>query len=994
MTGRAALTVGSRAAVLAVLLLSTPFVVAALGQDAYGIWVVVVAIAGLYGVVDGGFAPALGRLVAAALTRGDRAAVRELTTVAFAANMVIGVVLGAAAWLLAPGFADLLGPPADQRSETELAIRLAVVTGVAVNAAGVLDGALIGMGRIDLLAAVRIVYAALLGIGIAVVLAFGGGVAELAGAQLAAWAVAIAVATVAARWAFGAPLLALGALAPGRLGELLRYGLPAQASRISLIGALQYERLMVAALVGAGAAAGYGLASLLVGGLRALMGQATLPLLPALTALAVRGERERLTREFARDGRRLAVLFAAAFGGLAAVAPLAVAAWVGPGFEEAVGYTWILCAGFAVSALATTGYALAQAVGRPAIEARSAGVATFVYVGAVAVLVAWLGAAGAAIGTTAGLVAGGAYCFAALARTGTAPRATLLAGVAPLVTAGLLATPFAAAAELAVGGDGIGRAAAAGLAIAFAAAYLLVLAGALAATGQLGGPEDRRAHVRRLVAGARALAVALAPWGRRAAMVALALALLAATPVLIASVSIWPALTVVAVATAAVAVLAWRAPGYAFVATLLLFGFEGTLKLRVAAEGVPFGEPELLVALALDLCLALSVAGVLAADRLRTVRRIWRAAGRIERAGLALLAFWIVLALGQLALSPSLGPAVQGLRLSQLYVVALPAAAVLFCASRERVRPLTTALFGAFGLVAGYAAARVVTGPTTEERVFALAQDSVTEVSTAFRAVGSFSGTVGLESYLVPVVGCCLVLALLDRRRRWVAGIPVAGGVALVASYGRAPLIAVVAVGIAAMALLLLGGGRVSGMRRYAVAAAVAVGVMGIGAGAVVAGSANEKAAERAQGLVDPLGDESMRMRFESWGNDFEAIARRPLGQGLGVVGDASGDSRASKRETDNAYLKVLVEQGIAGGLAFALGLALLAVALARRLLGMGERGALGLAALLGAGGFLVLATTGEFFEQPGKVVVWALLGIALGQAFQPREEGGGARVA
>ncbi len=114
MTGRAALTVGSRAAVLAVLLLSTPFVVAALGQDAYGIWVVVVAIAGLYGVVDGGFAPALGRLVAAALARDDRPAARELTTVAFAANLAVGLVLGAIAWQLAPGFADLLGAPAGQ----------------------------------------------------------------------------------------------------------------------------------------------------------------------------------------------------------------------------------------------------------------------------------------------------------------------------------------------------------------------------------------------------------------------------------------------------------------------------------------------------------------------------------------------------------------------------------------------------------------------------------------------------------------------------------------------------------------------------------------------------------------------------------------------------------------------------------------------------------------------------------------------------------------
>lgn len=980
MTGRAALTVCSRAAVLLVLLISTPFIVAALGPDAYGIWVVVVAIAGLYGVVDGGFAPALGRLVADALARDDRTAVRELTTTALAFNLLLGVGLGAAAWLLVPSFVELLGPPAREWPAAELAIRLAIVTGVAVNAAGVLDGALIGLERIDLLALVRIAYAALLAAGIAAALALDGGVADLAAAQTAAWAAAIAIAALAARAAFGEPLIAPRSLAPARIGELLRFGLPPQASRISSIGALQYERLVVAVLVGAGAAAGYGLASLLVGGLRALTGQAALPLLPALTRIAARGDRERLDGEFQRSSRKLAFAFAAAFGTLAVVAPLALHAWVGPGFEDAVGYTWILCAGFAVSALATTGYALAQAAGRPAIEAGAAGVSTLVYLVAVVALVTWLGAAGAAIGTAAGLVAGGVYCFVALARARIARCAVLLRLAAPLATGALVAVPFALASAWLVDHVASGRAAAAGLALSLAVAYAPVLGAALAATGQL----DARAW----------RAAILAPVQlRRAATVAGWAALLAVAPALFVGVAIWPALTLVTVLAAAVAVLAVRAPAYAFVLTLLLFGFEGTLKLRIAAEGVPFADPELLAAALIDICLVISAVGVLAVDRLRSPRRIWRAAGRLERAGLGLLTVWLVSSLPQLALSSSLASGLQGLRLTQLYVVALPVAAVLFCRSRERLRPLLTALLGVFGLVAGYAGLRVAIGPSTEERVFALAQNSVTEVSTAFRAVGSFSGTVGLESYLVPVVGFCLVLSLLAPERRYAAAIATAGGVALVGSYGRAPLVAVAAVALGAIALLLCVD-RLTGVRRAAIASAVAVGVLGIGAGAVVAGAANEKASERAQGLIDPLGDRSMQMRLESWGSDLEEVGRHPLGQGLGVVGDASGDSRATKRETDNAFLKVLVEQGVPGGLAFLLGLVVLWTGLVRRLVGMGEDGTLGIAALLGAAGFLVLATTGEFFEQPGKVVAWTMLGIALGQAFQPRGGGGDPRVA
>ncbi|NLT06937.1 MAG: hypothetical protein GXY03_11600 [Solirubrobacterales bacterium] len=963
MTGRSLLAVGSRGAVLAVLLVATPFLVDTLGADGYGIWVVAVAVAGLYGVVDGGFAPAVGRLLAFALARGDRRAARELASTALAASLALGMAVGAAAWLAAPAFAALLDGGGEP--ETVTALRLAVVTGVAVNAAGVLEGALIGLDRIGLLAAVRLTYAALLGAGITAVLAGGGGVAALAGAQLAAWLATLAVALAAATAAFDGPLLRVDAVRRGRLGELLRFGLPPQASRLSLIGALQYERLVVAALVGAAAAAGYGAASLLVGGLRTLMGQAAVPLLPTLTRLAATAGPAAAAAEFARSGRRLALLVAGAFGALAVAAPLVIPAWVGPEVEGAVGLAWILCAGFAASALATAGYALAQAGGRPGIEAAAAGVAAAVYVPAVAVLVAVLGTTGAAIGTAAGLGAGCAWCLVAVVRARLAPSRAVAGLLAAPLGAAALAAPLAlAAAAMAETAPTRGLAAALGLGLAVAYAALFA---------------------------AGAWAAGRGAWRSRAARGACWAALAVAAPALVATVALWPALAVLAVLAAAVAALAWRAPAYALVAALALFGFEGTAKIAIAASGPPLGlEPEAVAAALLDLCLLVAVAGVLGRDRLRTPRRIWVAAGRLERAGIALLAVWLGLSGLHLALSPALGAGLGGLRLTQLYVVVLPAAAVAFCAPRERVRPLVTALLAAFGAVAGYAALRVALGPSGAERTFALAQDSVTEVSTAFRAVGSFSGTVGMESYLVPAAAFCLVLGLLTPARRWALAAAAAAGVALVASYGRAPLVAVVAVAVAAL-VLLVADGRLARTRRLALGAALAAGVLGIGAGAVVAAGANDKAGERARGLVDPLGDESMRMRLTAWGDDLEAVAAEPLGAGLGVVGHASGDTREAKRETDNAFLKVLVEQGPAGALAFAGGLLLLWAGLARRLVRAGpEPSALGLAALLAVAGFAVLALTGEFFEQPGKVVVWALLGVALGQAFRhaagPRE--------
>lgn|GEM_PF-5089908 len=951
------------------LLITTPFVVAELGPSVYGAWVVVVGIAGLFGVVDVGFAPAVGRVVAHSLARHDRDAARQSIATALAGNLAIGTVLGVVAWLLVPTFASAVS--SDGVAGLETALRLATVTAVLVNAGGVVDGALIGIGRIEALAKARVLYAGLFGAGVAVVLAGDGGLTQLALAQLIAWAIAIAVAGVWLRLAFGGPVFSLRAMRLGLVGEILRYGAPSQASRLSLIGALQYERVMVGAMIGVTAAAGYGLASLLAGGLRMLLGQAVVPLVPKLTAMSATEGLAAARRAYEAAMRTYAIVFAGCFGALAAAAPVAIAAWVGPGFEEAARYVWILALGFTVSALATTGYALAQAAARPAIEAKAAAITTVGYGVAVAALLAAFGTAGAAIGTTLGLVAGGCFCFYALARTGTASLPSAMTVVVPVTVAALVALPLAAGGSALVAGGDLSRPVLALVALAAAVVHLVVFVGVLAAVGCLSLP--RLSEVSGHLPGeraARGVVVAV----RMGAGCLVTLAVLAGSLA-------WPTFALLVVVVVGVASLAWRSPSAAFVAVVLLFGTEGAWKLRLTTEGVPFGAPDAVAAGLLDLCLIISVGAVLLVDRLHTPRMVWDGVGRLGRTGIGLLVCWLALSPLHLALASSLRDGLEGLRLTQFYVLALPAAAVLFGRSVERSEALMRWLVGGFAAIAGYAGLRAVIGPSEPERVFALSQHSVTEVSTAFRAVGSFSSTVGLESYLVPVVAFCVASALLSDRRRAAALVALVGGLALVGSYGRAPIVAVVAVAVAFGGWMAFDSATAV-RRRLTVALALALVLTGIGAGVVVAATVNEKAGERAKGLIDPLGDESVRLRLDTWGDAVDSAVRTPLGEGLGEIGDASGDSRVSKRETDNAFLKVLVEQGIVGGLAFMLGMVALVAGLWRRLTAVPPReAALGLAATAGVAGFALLATTGEFFEQPGKVVFWTLLGVALGQA-------------
>jgi O-antigen ligase len=175
--------------------------------------------------------------------------------------------------------------------------------------------------------------------------------------------------------------------------------------------------------------------------------------------------------------------------------------------------------------------------------------------------------------------------------------------------------------------------------------------------------------------------------------------------------------------------------------------------------------------------------------------------------------------------------------------------------------------------------------------------------------------------------------------------------------------------------------------------AALLVVVMAGSYGALwVASQASPQLRERAGGVLDPLGDESVRLRFETWKQSFDDAAEHPFGQGVGAVGAASAPSRVQVRTTDNSFIKILIEQGVLGLILFALGILGAVVLLARRLRAASsvESAAVGLAALTGFVAFLGICLAGEAVEQPGKIVAWALLGTAAAQAFGglgPRDE-------
>jgi hypothetical protein len=442
----------------------------------------------------------------------------------------------------------------------------------------------------------------------------------------------------------------------------------------------------------------------------------------------------------------------------------------------------------------------------------------------------------------------------------------------------------------------------------------------------------------------------------------------------------WPVFTLGVVAVLIIGVLAYLRPAWAFVAALGLVGAEGLLKAGLIETGVPLpGGHELLSgALILDLALALAVAGLVLPGRGKDLRALWGRLDRLTKTGIALLGAWVVISLLQILANGSVTRGADGFRLTQAYV-GVAAGGAVFLYGRSDPARLVQMLLVSFGVIAAYAALRTFTGPSATERWFAQSRLGVTEYGEAFRAVGSFSGAVGLASYVAPAGVFAYGLALLRPRNR-VLGTTVfaAAVVATVGSYSRAGIVALGAGVILVSAIGVRTVFATTRARRVAAVASAAVLVFGAVA-TVVASQASPVLESRTSGIIHPLSDASMQMRFDTWRESAREIVRHPIGTGLGTVGSASGVAGRTVVTADNSFLKIGREQGLLGLLLFLGGLATLGTAILRRLPRLSPQPqAVAASALAGAFAFLVMCVFGEFVEQPGKVVFWALLGLAV----------------
>jgi O-antigen/teichoic acid export membrane protein len=333
LAGNAAWSAGTFAANAVVTFFLSPFVVSALGDSAYGLWLLVLSLTGYFGFADLGIRPAIVHFVARHDALGECDEVNRYVSSAVVAFALGGaVVLAASAtaplWLGAAfGLEEALVPAAS------LAVALVGLDFALTLPLNAFSAVLVGKQRYGTLGRADLATLVLRTAGVVVALRAGGGIAGLAAVQLGSSLFEMGWKTFAAFRAEPRLRFSVRLADRRRAKDLVRYGVLGIVVALGSILAHRSDAVIVRTALPLAAITLFQVPAQLAFHARAFLGAASRVLTPAAGALDARGDARGVARLLENGSRATFAAAAPVLAWLLAAGEPFLARWMGERFR-------------------------------------------------------------------------------------------------------------------------------------------------------------------------------------------------------------------------------------------------------------------------------------------------------------------------------------------------------------------------------------------------------------------------------------------------------------------------------------------------------------------------------------------------------------------------------------------------------------------------------------------------------------------------------------
>ena len=274
--------------------LITPFMVHALGDGDYGLWVTVFSLTGYFGLIDQGIRPSLVRYVSRAQAANDREDLARTLASALALYTTAGLLVLAATAVAAANFGAWFKIDPSQLDAARTTVILAGVSLALGFPFGVYGATLSGLQRYDVANWLGIGIGILRAVLFVIALRLGGGVVELAWMSLGANLLGHLLSWIAVRRLLPGVPVTVTRVTREHLARVGSYGGFAFIGALATLLSFQTDALVITAFLGAAMVTPFALAAGLVENVRSLVYSATFVLSPTASEMETLGENDKL----------------------------------------------------------------------------------------------------------------------------------------------------------------------------------------------------------------------------------------------------------------------------------------------------------------------------------------------------------------------------------------------------------------------------------------------------------------------------------------------------------------------------------------------------------------------------------------------------------------------------------------------------------------------------------------------------------------------------
>jgi len=401
-------TFATRVWVLAISIWLIPYMLSRLGNDEYGVWVLIAAFVGYIALLDFGFGTSFVKYIAEFNARGDQRSVNGVLSTALIFYIVATCVIIIVAYPSIGVILNFFNIPQGMEEKTRFVLELGVIAFLWGNFNRVYEAVINGLQRMDISGGTIAFLSVCNAVGCIIVLELGYGIRGLAVNLLITQVIGTVVTVYFAYRIYPGLRFELKSVGINFL-TLFRYGVNLQVSSIAGLINFQFDKLLVNRFIDASHVTFYDIGS------RPAITLRTFPVLflsvltPASSELEVRKGKEELYELFTRASKYIAIIVFLLFTGAMVTGQPIIEAWVGHGYDGSVVVLRILCIGYLLNTAIGPVSPLVQGMGRPDYQRNAEVLSLILNVALSVILIRRYGFYGAPIGTTIAMSVASVY---------------------------------------------------------------------------------------------------------------------------------------------------------------------------------------------------------------------------------------------------------------------------------------------------------------------------------------------------------------------------------------------------------------------------------------------------------------------------------------------------------------------------------------------------------------------------------------------------------